>query len=96
MEVGRVSKAFGNDIRDVAGVTEVGFDDDEYGQRLKAFVVVADGKQLSEDEAKKHVKSNLSGYKVPRAVLVGEAPRTNVGKPDYVRAAELARARLGL
>ena len=38
-------------------------------------------KPLSEDEVKKHVKSNLAGYKVPRDVdFVDELPRTSTGK----------------
>ena len=62
-------------------VAVIGVDDEEYGQRLKAFVVLADGKQLSEEEAKKHVKSNLAGYKVPREVeFLSSLPRNATGK----------------
>ena len=65
----------------VKEVAIIGVDDDEYGQRLKAFVVLSDGKDLSEDEAKKHVKSNLAGYKVPREVeFLDELPRNATGK----------------
>jgi len=58
-----------------------GVDDEEFGQRLKAVVVTRGGKQLSEDEVKKYVKSNLAGYKVPRDVdFIDELPRTSTGK----------------
>jgi fatty-acyl-CoA synthase len=58
-----------------------GVDDEDFGQRLKAVVVVKDGADLSEDEVKKYVKSNLAGYKVPRDVeFVDELPRTSTGK----------------
>jgi acyl-CoA synthetase (AMP-forming)/AMP-acid ligase II len=58
-----------------------GVDDEEFGQRLKAVVVTRGGKQLSEDEVKKFVKSNLAGYKVPRDVeFIDELPRTSTGK----------------
>jgi acyl-CoA synthetase (AMP-forming)/AMP-acid ligase II len=58
-----------------------GVDDEEFGQRLKAVVVTKGGKQLSEDEVKKYVKSNLAGYKVPRDVeFIDELPRTSTGK----------------
>jgi fatty-acyl-CoA synthase len=59
----------------------IGVDDEEFGQRLKAFVVLSEGKQLSEEEAKKHVKSNLAGYKVPREVeFLDSLPRNATGK----------------
>jgi fatty-acyl-CoA synthase len=65
----------------VKEVAVIGVDDDEYGQRLKAFVVLADGQDLSEDEAKKYVKSNLAGYKVPREVeFLDSLPRNATGK----------------
>src|SRR4051794_13571869 len=58
-----------------------GVDDEEFGQRLKAVVVTRGGKQVSEDEVKEYVKSNLAGYKVPRDVeFIDELPRTSTGK----------------
>ena len=65
----------------VVEVAVFGVDDEEFGQRLKAVVVLRDGAELSEDEIKKHVKANLAGYKVPRDVeFVDELPRTSTGK----------------
>ena len=65
------------------GVNEVaviGVDDEEWGQRLKAFVVKK-GSGVTEDAVKKHVKSNLAGYKVPREVeFLKELPRNATGK----------------
>jgi fatty-acyl-CoA synthase len=59
----------------------IGIEDPDFGQRLKAFVVVRDGTQLSEDEVKSHVRGSLAGYKVPRDVeLVDELPRNATGK----------------
>ncbi len=59
----------------------IGVDDDEFGKRLAAFVVVADGRQLSEDEVREFVKDNLARYKVPRDVHFLDAlPRTPTGK----------------
>jgi fatty-acyl-CoA synthase len=65
----------------VADVAVFGVDDEQFGQRLKAVVVRRLGKELSEDEVKQHVKSNLAGYKVPRdVVFMDELPRTSTGK----------------
>jgi acyl-CoA synthetase (AMP-forming)/AMP-acid ligase II len=65
----------------VAEAAVFGVEDEQFGQRLKAVVVTRDGKDLSADEVKKYVKSNLAGYKVPRDVeFVDELPRTSTGK----------------
>jgi fatty-acyl-CoA synthase len=59
----------------------IGVEDTEFGQRLKAFVVVKDGAELSEDELKAHVKANLASYKTPREVeFLEELPRNATGK----------------
>jgi acyl-CoA synthetase (AMP-forming)/AMP-acid ligase II len=66
---------------DVVEVAVFGVDDEKFGQRLKAVVVLRDGAALTEDEIKKHVKANLAGYKVPRDVeFMDELPRTSTGK----------------
>jgi acyl-CoA synthetase (AMP-forming)/AMP-acid ligase II len=59
----------------------IGVDDDDYGKRLKAFVVLKDGKDASEDDLKAQVKSNLARYKVPREIVfLHELPRNATGK----------------
>jgi fatty-acyl-CoA synthase len=59
----------------------IGVQDEKFGQRLKAFVVLCDGAKLSEDELKAHVKDNLANYKVPREVVfLDELPRNQTGK----------------
>src|SRR5204862_4669437 len=70
-----------SDHDQVKEVAVIGVDDEQYGQRLKAFVVTAEGGDLSEDEVKSHVKSNLAGYKVPREVqFLASLPRNATGK----------------
>jgi fatty-acyl-CoA synthase len=65
----------------VLEVAVFGVDDEKFGQRLKAVVVVRDGASLTADDVKKHVKANLAAYKVPREVdFVDELPRTSTGK----------------
>jgi acyl-CoA synthetase (AMP-forming)/AMP-acid ligase II len=59
----------------------IGVDDEAFGQRLKAFVVLNEGATLSEDEAKKYVKDHLARHKVPRdVVFLDEIPRNPTGK----------------
>jgi acyl-CoA synthetase (AMP-forming)/AMP-acid ligase II len=65
----------------IAEAAVFGVDDEEFGQRLKAVIVTKGSGQLSEDEVKKYVKSNLAGYKVPRDVeFIDELPRNATGK----------------
>jgi len=65
----------------VADVAAIGVDDEEFGQRLRAFVVAEKSKSPGEDELKKHVKSNLAGFKVPREIwFLDELPRNATGK----------------
>jgi fatty-acyl-CoA synthase len=59
----------------------VGVDDEQYGQRLAAFVVLSDGQDASAEDLKKHVKAQLAGYKVPRDLtFLDELPRNAAGK----------------
>ena len=59
----------------------IGVDDEKFGQRLKAFVVLRKGATLSEDDVKVYVKDNLANYKVPREVVfLDELPRNHTGK----------------
>jgi len=65
----------------VVEVAAIGVDDDDFGKRLRAFVVLRDGSSADEDELKAHVKDNLARYKVPREiVLLDELPRNATGK----------------
>jgi len=72
-------------VRDAAAI---GVDDPQFGQRLRAFVVVGDPAP-SEADLQAWVKRNLARYKVPREILfLDELPRNATGK---VLKRELAR-----
>jgi fatty-acyl-CoA synthase len=59
----------------------IGVDDEQFGQRLKAFIVTRDGAELSEDQAKEYVSQKLARYKTPREVVfLDELPRNPTGK----------------
>ena len=69
------------DLEGVEEVAVIGVDDDEFGKRLAAFVVLDDGASLSDADIKAHVKANLANYKVPRSVtFLDQLPRNATGK----------------
>jgi acyl-CoA synthetase (AMP-forming)/AMP-acid ligase II len=64
----------------VVEVAAIGVDDDEFGKRLRAFVVAAESRP-SEDDLKDWVRQNLARYKVPREIVfLDELPRNATGK----------------
>jgi fatty-acyl-CoA synthase len=70
-----------HDHEAIDDVAIIGVDDEQFGQRLKAYAVRTKGKKVSEDDLKAYVKKNLAGYKVPREVVfVDELPRNATGK----------------
>ncbi|WP_439939098.1 AMP-binding protein [Nocardia sp. N13] len=63
----------------VQEVAAIGVADDDYGQRLRAFVVRAG--EVTADELRDHVKANLARFKVPREIVfLDELPRNATGK----------------
>jgi fatty-acyl-CoA synthase len=66
---------------DVADAAVIGVDDEDFGKRLRAFVVAGGDAAPGEDELKAYVKKNLARYKVPREVVfIDELPRNATGK----------------
>jgi acyl-CoA synthetase (AMP-forming)/AMP-acid ligase II/uncharacterized membrane protein len=65
----------------VAEAAAVGVKDQDFGQRLRGFVVLERGKEATEDDLKVYVKKNLARYKVPREIVfLDELPRNATGK----------------
>lgn len=65
----------------VADIAVIGVDDEEFGTRLRAFIVPEKGANPTADDIRGHVKAHLARYKVPRDVIfVDELPRNPTGK----------------
>jgi fatty-acyl-CoA synthase len=65
----------------VSEAAVVGVPDDEFGQRLSAFVVRRPGAELDDEAVRAHVRAHLARHKVPRDVqFVDELPRNTTGK----------------
>jgi fatty-acyl-CoA synthase len=63
----------------VAEAVVTGVPDDEFGQRLVAYVVLHES--ATENELIAHVKANLARYKTPRQIVIlDEFPRNATGK----------------
>ncbi len=59
----------------------VGVPDDLFGERLRAFVVPRGTARPDPDDLRRHVRSRLANFKVPRDVVVVESlPRNAAGK----------------
>ena len=66
---------------DIIEATALGVEDKDFGARLRAFVVVKEGAEVTEDAIKDYVRDHLARYKVPREVVfLSELPRNPTGK----------------
>ncbi|MBW1818225.1 MAG: AMP-binding protein, partial [Deltaproteobacteria bacterium] len=66
---------------EVQECTVIGLPDKEYGERVTAFIIPGEGRQLDPDVLKLFLKERLSPYKVPKAfIAVADLPRSPAGK----------------
>jgi fatty-acyl-CoA synthase len=54
--------------------------DPKWGETPCAFVELKAGAQTTPEDIVAHCKQHLAGFKVPRAVVFGELPKTSTGK----------------
>ena len=65
----------------VADAAVLGVPDEEFGQRLAAFVVLKPDASTGQRELNPYVREHLARYKVPREItVVDQLPRTASGK----------------
>ncbi|MBL7257470.1 AMP-binding protein [Actinoplanes sp. LDG1-01] len=66
---------------EVREVAVIGVADEQYGQRLAAYVVLHDGAELTAEAVRDHVRAELARFSVPRDVVFRpELPRNATGK----------------
>jgi len=59
----------------------IGLPHEYRGETVKAFIVVKEGQELTEDEVAAYCKENLAAYKVPKLIeFIDELPKSAVGK----------------
>ncbi|WP_460366953.1 AMP-binding protein [Actinocorallia lasiicapitis] len=71
-------------LPEVREVAVAGVPDEEYGQRLAAYIVLRPGAGLTEQAVRDYVREQVARYAVPRDVhFIGELPRNATGKIVY-------------
>ena len=75
----------------VASCGVVAREDGKWGEVPVAFVELKPGASASEDEILAHCRKLLSRFKVPKAVIFTEIPKTSTGKIQKFRLREMAR-----
>lgn len=65
---------------DVLAAAVVAKPDPKWGETPCAFVELKAGAQATPEDIVAHCKKHLAGFKVPRAVVFGELPKTSTGK----------------
>lgn len=65
----------------VAACAVIGLPDPDWGERVHAVVVLADGRRASAEELRSHCKDHIAGYKTPRSFDFADSlPISGAGK----------------
>ncbi|RPE72784.1 fatty-acyl-CoA synthase [Tibeticola sediminis] len=65
---------------DVAAAAVVARPDPKWGETPCAFIELRPGASLTAEDIVRHCRQHLAGFKIPRAVVFGELPKTSTGK----------------
>jgi acyl-CoA synthetase (AMP-forming)/AMP-acid ligase II len=75
---------------DVLEAAVVGIPDSQWGETVKAVVVLKRGSTLNGDELRQFCKERLASYKVPKSVDIRSSlPHTEIGKVNKVKLREM-------
>ena len=81
---------------EVADAAVVGFKSPQWGEAVKAFVVLSGGASCDAEALMQFCKNNLAPYKAPKVVeICTSLPRTGLGKIDRAKLASLQNAVAG-
>ena len=81
----------------IADAQVIGVPDERYGEEIMAWVQLAPGAELTEDELKDFCRDKIAHFKIPRYVrFVSEFPMTVTGKVRKVEMRDKSIADLGL
>ena len=61
-------------------VAVVAMPDEKWGEVPCAFVELAEGAQITEDDLIAHARAHLAGFKRPKRIIFGALPKTSTGK----------------
>ncbi|TIX97291.1 MAG: acyl-CoA synthetase, partial [Mesorhizobium sp.] len=75
----------------VASCGVVAKSDDKWGEVPVAYVELKPGKSATEAEIIDHCRTLLARFKVPKAVVFAEIPKTSTGKIQKFRLREMAK-----
>ena len=76
----------------VAACGVVARNDDRWGEVPVAYVELKPGKSATEAEMIEHCRTLLARFKVPKAVIFAEIPKTSTGKIQKFRLRDMAKA----
>ncbi|MEZ5159772.1 MAG: acyl-CoA synthetase [Marmoricola sp.] len=82
---------------DVFDALVIGTPDERFGSRVTAVIQPREGVQPEIEAVQNYLREHLSGYKIPRSVvLVEEIPRHVTGKANYPEAKRIATSALDI
>ena len=66
---------------EVEECTVIGLPDEEYGERVTAFIIPKHGQQVDPSQLRSYLKTKLSPFKVPKEfMVVDDLPKSSAGK----------------